>query len=615
MLSLIKTIFAIPWRILTWIRQTIANLIVLFLILIILSVWLAQDSGHPEISSGALVIAPSGAIVEQRTYVDPFVYLLNEEEQRDQETLLYDITLSIEAAADDTDITALVIDTTWLQAADPSKLFSVGAAIERFKESGKPVVAVGDSFTQGQYLLASYADTIYLNPMGTVFLHGFGAYPNFYKDAIDKLKINVHVFRAGEYKSFIEPFIRNDMSDEAKQNTQRWLNDIWLQVTDTLEQQRELPAGTVNDYINNFDSKLASTTGDAAQLALNSGFVDIIANRSEVEQQLIALVGEDPNSGSFAAVSLRAYARQLANDRAFQHGVRDKVGVIVASGAILDGEQPAGNIGGDTLAAHIRKAREDHHVKALVLRIDSPGGSAFASEVIRNELAITQAEGIPVITSFGGIAASGGYWIASTSDEIWSTPATITGSIGVFGMVPTFEDSFSALGIHSDGVGTTDLAGAWHLNRAMTPVVKNTIQLQIDHTYDEFLNHVASGRQSSKQAIHEVAQGKVWSGQTAKELGLVDGLGDLDAAIASAASLAGLGADYHWEFVKKDLSPREQFMQQLTSQSLAWIPEPAKQQPDIIERSLRRLQQELAFFSTYNDPQGVYLRCLECQIR
>src|SRR5690606_26071052 len=300
-----------------------------------------------------------------------------------------------------------------------------------------------------------------------VFLNGLGVYPAYFKEALDKLKVTVHIFRVGDYKSFVEPFIRNDMSEESRHNTALWLNDLWTAFTGEIEQQRKLDAGTVNHYINQLDQRLAAAQGDAAQAALQAGLVDRIATRDEMEKIIMEKIGTNKAGDSFPSVAFKPYLNKLHRS----YTSSNKVGVVIASGTILDGHHPAGNIGGDSLAAQIQQIREDGEVQALVLRIDSPGGSAFAAEIIRREIQLTQEAGIPVVASFGGVAASGGYWIAATADEIWSTPSTITGSIGVFGLIPVFDQSLKALGIHSDGVGTTQLADAWHLDRPATPIL------------------------------------------------------------------------------------------------------------------------------------------------
>lgn len=609
--AVLKYILLLPWRILTWIREVLANLILLFIIVIICIAIFAKEKTVAVPQKGALVVAPSGSLVEQITYIDPFRHLLDDENQPATETSLHDIVMAINYAKNDANITALVIDPGWLEAADPSKLFAIGTAIQEFKKTGKPVFAVGDSFTQAQYFLASYADHIYLNPMGTVFLNGFGAYPVFFKDALDKLKVNVHVFRVGDYKSFVEPFVRNDMSAESKQNTSLWLNDIWKQVTVAIETQRKLETGAVDVYINSLDVNLAAVKGDAAQMALKAGLVDKVATRDEMKRLIMAEIGEDKESESFPAVEFEAYAKQARNA---SKGFGDKVGVIVASGTIMDGYQPAGNIGGDSLAEQIQAARQDEDLKALVLRIDSPGGSAFASEIIRDEIELTQKAGIPVIASFGGVAASGGYWIASTADQIWSTPSTITGSIGVFGMIPTFEHSLEAVGVHSDGVGTTVMADALHLERPMNPVFERSVQMEVEHTYARFIELAAKGRKSTPETIHAVAQGQVWSGQKAKELGLVDHIGELEQAIAAAAEQAKLGKNYRWEFIEPELSAKEQFMRELTSQTRSWLGSTRSSAVNPLDKLIAMVKQQLNELTIFNDPHGVYVRCLECRI-
>ena len=610
--AVLKYLLVLPWRLLTWLREILANLILLLIIVVVCIAIFSKEKPVAVPQKGALVIAPSGSLVEQITYMDPFRSLLGDENQPATESSLHDIVIAVKQAKDDSNITALVIDPGWLEHADPSKILSLVTVIRDFKSTGKPVFAVGDSFTQAQYLLASSADQIYLHPMGSVSLTGLGAYPSYFKDALDKLKINVHVFRVGDYKSFVEPFVRNDMSAESRQNTSLWLNDLWQQVTTTIEQERKLDAGAVNLYITALDTNLAAANGDAAQMALKAGLIDKIATRDEMKKMIADAAGRDEENDSFAAVDFDAYV-ELAHNAS--RGFGSKVGVIVASGNIMDGHQPAGSVGGDSLAELIRTARDDDEVKALVLRIDSPGGSAFASEIIRDEIELTQKAGIPVVASFGGVAASGGYWIAATADEIWATPATITGSIGVFGMIPTFENSLAAIGVHSDGVGTTVMADTLHLDRPMNPIFERTLQLEVEHTYARFLDLAARGRKSTPEAIHAVAQGQVWSGQKAKELGLVDHLGDLDQAIAAAAEKAKLGKTYRWEFIEPELSPKEQFIRELTSQTRSWLATTTHSEYQALDKWLAMLKAQLQELNVFNDPRGVYVRCLECRVR
>jgi protease-4 len=612
--QLIKNILLFPWRLLTWLRQILANLLLLTLILLLVAVFWGREKQVAAPGKGALVIAPSGILVEQRSYTDPMALLLMDDDRREMETSLHDVTLAIRRATTDPDVTALVIDAGRLRGADPSKLFSIGEAITQFKTSKKPVFAMGDHYTQAQYFLASYADEIYLNPMGGVFLNGLGVYPGYFKEALDKLKVTVHIFRVGDYKSFVEPFVRNDMSEESRRNTALWLNDVWTLVSTEIERQRKMEAGAVNHYINQLDQRLAATQGDAAQAALQAGLVDRLATRDEMKKFLMEKIGSNKAGDSFPSVAFKPYVRSLHK----KTGLGRKVGVVVASGTILDGEHPAGNIGGDSLAAQIQQIREEGNVQALVLRIDSPGGSAFAAEIIRREIQLTQEAGIPVVASFGGVAASGGYWIAAGADEIWSTPSTITGSIGVFGLIPVFDESFKALGIHSDGVGTTALADAWHLDRPMNPILERSIQLEVEHTYQRFITLAAEGRGVTPEKIHAVAQGQVWSGLQARKLGLVDHLGDLSGAIAAAAKLAEMGDEYEWEIIEPKLSPQEQFIRQLTSEAsrvLAWTGLKSSRSSSVVDRFLASLQEKLAQLASFNDPRGVYARCMECVVQ
>lgn len=610
--GLIRRTFRFLGKVGSAIRSLINLVILLVFILIIASLF--QEDIQPLPEKAALRVAPGGVIVEQKTYMDPLQQLMRQNTEQDAETLLSDLIESITQAASDERITALVLELDYLVGGGISKMEEIGHALEKFKESGKPVIAVGDNFTQDQYYLASYADEIHLNPMGAVLITGYGSYPTYLKDALEKLKVNVNVFRVGEYKDAIEPFIRNDMSQASREHNLSWLGTLWNVYTSRIENQRNIPSDAINDYVNNLDNKLIEYNGDSAKLALEASLVDHISTRPEMLQRLRTLSGAKDNNG-YQHINFQTYQSHLNRTKALQpSSEQDKIGVIVAKGAIFDGEQPRGSIGGDTLARLLRQASQDKKIKALVLRIDSPGGSAFASEVIRQEIAHTQSRGIPVVVSMGSLAASGGYWISATADQVWATPTTLTGSIGVFGIVPTFENSLDSLGISSDGVGTTLLADLYHLDRPMSGQAKKILQLSVDNIYDRFLSLVAEGRSSSAEEIHKIAQGRVWSGMKACKLGLVDELGSLQDAIEATAKLAKL-ENYRVETISKPLNVYEQLMQELTlsgtrlginaGSSERWL-------PTALFAELRPLVEQLDFLRTLNDPRNVYAQCLVC---
>jgi protease-4 len=452
-----------------------------------------------------------------------------------------------------------------------TKLEDLRDAVAGFKTSGKTVLATADDYSQTAYYLAAQADEIYLHEMGLVVLPGFGRYVTHFKDGLDRLGVDVHVFRVGEYKSAVEPFLRNDMSDEAKEANLDWLGDLWRAWIADVAAARGLSEERLLDYVHRFPELLRQQAGDAARAALEAGLVDHVGERDMVRDRLVELVGEDETTHSFQGVSYQDYLAHLGSDRASLGGGSgddDQVAVLVARGDILDGRRPPGEIGGDSTAALVRQARDDDTVKALVLRVDSGGGSAFASEVIRRELELLREAGKPVVISMGTVAASGGYWIATASDEIWASPTTITGSIGIFGIFPTFQKPLARyLGMHVDGVGTTPLAGALRPDRELSAEAAEAIQQITDRGYQEFLDRVAEARGMTPEEVDRIARGRVWSGEDAHAKGLVDHLGGLDQAIAAAAQRAGLEGGYGITWLEQELDFEEQLAADLLSRA------------------------------------------------
>ncbi|ETN92107.1 Protease 4 [Gammaproteobacteria bacterium MOLA455] len=610
--GLIRRIFRFIGSVVSAIRYMISLVVVLFFIAIIGGLFVDDIQPMPE--RGALYLAPSGTLVDQRSYIDPVSEIFAQPGQRDTETLVRDIVQALDHAQYDERITHVLLDTNYMAGGSIAKLEEISGALQRFKRSGKPIIAIGDNFSQSQYFLAAHADEIIMNPLGSVMLTGFGSYSNYYKEALDKLKINVHIFRVGKYKSAVEPFLGKGMSDEARADRRNLVDSLWQFYTSRVEQLRGLPNGALNDLANNIHLRLAEENGDIAALALQQGLIDRIATRSETRAHLLEILPH--SNGEFDSVPMAAYLNhmKLGSLKAVNKG-RPEIAVVVASGAILDGNQPEGTVGGDTLAEMFAAIEEEDQVKAVVLRVDSPGGSAFASDVIRDSIASLRKNNIPVVISMGSYAASGGYWIATESDKIVALSTTITGSIGVFGVIPTFEDSLSAMGVYSDGVGTTNIAGMLQLSRAMTPEAKMIMQSGVEHVYTRFLNLVADARETTPSAIHEIAQGRVWTGKKALELGLVDALGDLNDAIASAAILAGV-SDYKINYRRKPLSFMEQIMMEISGNVDAAVGAMGLQSwlPMSFQRQLASALKPLQFIDSLNDPNHVYLYCESCPL-
>ena len=598
------------WSLLTWIRIAVFNLIFLFIVLVIV-IALGTQKTPVLPAEFALRVAPSGMLVDQRSYVDPVSLLLSDVSPEESETVVRELVEAINFAAEDERITTLVLELDYLLVGGISKLQEIGQALENFKASGKKIIAYGDNFTQDQYYLASYADTIYLNDMGAVLLTGYGTYRNYIKGTLDKLDIHFHVFRSGKFKDAVEPLLREDMSAESKEHNSRWLGELWAQYTQQIEQARDLPGGSLNNFINTMDTKLRDVGGSSAQLALENGLVDELKNYQNVQQQLIEQLGKSDAGNYYKGVDASVY---LADVKRTQLPKADKIGLLVASGNILDGHQPDGSIGSQTLAEMLQNVREEKAVKALVIRIDSGGGSSFASEVIRDEIQATREAGIPVFISMGSLAASGGYWIAAAGDEIWATPTTLTGSIGVFGAFPTVEKSLANIGITTDGVGTTTLAGAARPDRELSPQASDITQLTVDHIYQRFINLVAEARDAEPAEIEAIAEGRVWSGAAAQQLGLVDQLGTLEDVIAATAQHVALD-EYSVEIISRPLSSREALLRQLAGSHVGMLaPKTLLNNVTALEvqQQLLPLLKPLATLSKMNDPHAVYASCLDC---
>jgi protease-4 len=592
------------WNLVDGARRVCVNLIFIALVVVVLVFLLSDDD--PEIAdSTALVIAPKGQLVEQRTGQSIERMIDEARGTAAPETLLKDVTDAIAAAKEDDRVQALVLNLNSFGGGRMTKLRDVREAITDFKESGKRVVAVADMYDQDRYYLAASADEILLNKMGMVVIEGFGRYKMYYKDGIDRLGLDVHVFRVGEYKSAVEPYLRNDMSPEAKEANLEWLGDLWQIYLDDVATARGMPVDQFEKYATEFPRLLQEAEGDTATAALDFGLVDQTLTRIEVRELLVELVGENEETHSFNQIAFKEYLGTLEDDRFGKKAKGDRVGVIVARGTILDGSHPPGTIGGDSTAALIRKARNDENIKAIVLRVDSGGGSAFASEVIRRECEKARADGKPVIASMGSVAASGGFWISTSSDQIWAYPSTITGSIGIFGMIPTYQKPLAKyLGMRVDGVSTAPLAG-FRPDRELPQEIGDVIQGVIEEGYRDFLERVAESRGMTTEEVDKVARGRVWSGQDAHDLGLVDHLGDLDDAIAAAAELAELGDDYEISYIEKELEFKDRILKELLAEVVDdGSLDVASETP--FDDVLAQVERTAAWMAALNDPNHAY---------
>jgi protease-4 len=541
------------WKILTATILFAVNLV--FLVIVVAIVIALLPEGRPGVPDrAALVVAPEGRLVEQLTG-DPVERAINRLTGRQpSETLLKDVLDGIDAATDDDRIVCLSLDLTRFGGAGLTKLQEVRQAILEFRAAGKTVIALADFYGQGAYHLASAANEVYVRRDGGVVIQGLGAYRRYYKEGLDRFGVDVNVFRVGEYKSYTEPYERDDMSPEAREANLDWLGDLWQAYLDDVASARGIEAEALTKLIESFDQRAIAAGGDLARVALDADLVDTIGSGDLVRDRLIELVGEDEDEHSFYQIDLAGYLGALDEDRFGASASGDQVAVLVARGEFLPGSQPPGTIGGESLSGMIRGVRHDDDLKALVLRIDSPGGFAMASETIRRELELLRGAGKPVVVSMSSVAASAGYHIAAESDEIWASPNTLTGSIGIFGMFPTFQRPLASyLGVHTDGVGTTPWADALRPDREMSERVGALIQSNVEFGYRQFVADVARGRDMAADEVDLIARGRVWSGQDALDNGLIDKLGTLDDAIASAAAMADLGDDFEVRYIEKEL--------------------------------------------------------------
>jgi protease IV len=600
--------FGLVWRILEGIRRVLHLILLLVIFGFILA---ALHTSIPIVPrSAALVIAPEGELVEQLSS-DPVRRAFGQASGGPApETLLRDVTDAIAAAKSDARIKLIVLDLGLLDSSGLSKLQEIGAALRDFRAGGKRVVVAADSLDQTQYYLAAQAGEVYLDPMGLVYLDGFSYYRMFLKDAIDKLNVDVNVFRAGTYKSYTDQFSRSDMAASEREESSVWLDALWTAYSQDVTRARSLPAGALKDFIADEPAALAAVNGDAAKLALQRGLVTALKSRRQMADELKGLVGEDDDTHSFNAIAMNQYLTSVRSKRVLKSKSDSKVGIVVASGEILDGHQPPGTIGGESTADLLRQARYDNAVKAVVLRVDSPGGSMFASEQILREVQTLRKAGKPVVVSMSTYAASGGYYISAAANQIFASPTTLTGSIGVFSVVPTFQRTLEKLGVKVDGLGTSPLAGTMRQDRALGTATKQILQTSVDHAYAEFLRRVGDGRKKTVEDVDKIAQGRVWAGVDAQRIGLVDHLGGLKDATDAAAKLAELGTDYDVDYIAPELSLREELLMQLRSETLrmgqmAGIIPPRSD----LERVLDPVLEQARAIAKLNDPRGLYAYC------
>jgi protease-4 len=608
--GVVRRLFGGLWWLIDGSRRVVFNLVFLAIVIGALYAFITSGPGKLE-DKTVLVLAFSGPIVEQRSGNARDAALQQVQGRENEQIRLRDVIAVLDAAAKDAKIERALLLLDELSGGGLATQREVAAAIERFKASGKQVVAWGSAFDQRRYYLAAHANEIYLDPMGAVAPQGYGRMRSYYRDALDRLGVSANVLRVGKFKNAAEPFFANEPSNETLESEAYLYDALWGLYTRGVEKARKLPEGSFAKGIDALPGSLKAVGGDMAKLALESKLVDGLKTRDELRKLLIERGAQAAEHKSFRQVSFNDY---LARVKPAKGG--DAVGVIVAEGEISDGKEPPGRIGGRSTADLIRKAREDEQIKAVVLRVDSPGGSVYGSELVRRELALTRAAGKPVVVSMGDVAASGGYWISLSADEMIADPATITGSIGVFGMLPTAEGLMDKLSVHTAGYTTTWLASGYDPRKALDPRFAELVQSGIDRVYVDFLSRAASARKTTPDKIDLVAQGRVWTGDQAKERGLIDRTGSYLDALEAARTRAKLGADAPINYIEAEPGRFERIVEMFGSSVAHSLGLPTTLfalQTGIPADAVREAQQELGWLADVaarRQPFAAVVHCL-----
>ena len=605
---LILRFFKAIWRLLSGVSRVISVLVPLIFVGVLIAAFsLSLGDAGPESlpDKAALLVAPSGALVEDAPALEPFAALFSQEYQ--QPTVLQDVISAIQWAAQDDRISAVVLDLENVSGPTTSQTVEISAAIAEFKNAGKPVIAKADFYSQANYLLAAQADQVLLHPEGGLFLEGFSVYRAYLRTFLERVRVTMHVFRAGDNKSAVEPYLRDDMSETEREVITRWLTGLWSAFTELAEAGRGMAPGSMDGFIATFPEQLGAAGNDLAETLLAAGWVDVLADHAEMDAALIKWVGAEDEEGLAPMVSLQQYQEDMAMRRSVSEQGLPLIAIVPVEGTLVPGESEEGMAGSDTITHYIETALEAEALAAIVLRVNSPGGSVFASDQIRRKLLEVRERGIPLVVSMGSVAASGGYWIAAEADEIWALPTTITGSIGAFSAFPTIEGVLDYIGVTVDGLGTTSLAGAASFERGLSPEMARIVQALSVGAYQDFIQLVANGRDMSPEAVEQVADGLVWTGQEAATNGLVDDLGGLDQAVAAAASLAGVE---QWRTRRTSVPPSfeslfiEELSRSLTQSVLpkgAWFQALANTFTPVVKS-----------VSSLRDPAHLYVQCLLC---
>ena len=609
-MNILRTI----WNGITTVKQAVTNLLfIVIVVFIVVTLSNVETVNVPD--EGILQLHPTGTLVLQRQSTSPFNQIVYGSGSG-AETSLAELTEALDRAREDRRIKGVVLNLNDFTGGAPALLSELGSAIDRFRDGDKPVVAFGSSFSQSQYFIAAHAESIYLHNDSVdlftgVLMSGYGVYPTYFKSAMDRFKVRYHVFRAGDLKSAVEPYLRDSMSTETRQVNLSWLGSLWDEYATTISDSRGLEKVAFTRYTQQYARLLAEYGGDGGELALSYGLVDELISPIEFDQRLERRFDMP---GNLQFIDHRDYLTATELTASLENSGTRKVAVIAASGVILAGHQPPGTIGADSLSQLLQQAQDDPDVGAVVLRIDSAGGSATAAEHIRQKVLQVQASGKPVVMSMSGYAASGGYWIAAPGNRIFAMPNTVTGSIGAYALLPSLSDALAEYGINTDGVGTTTLAGAMDPFRPLGADIKSVLELSLNRTYSRFVSVVGDGRNLSQTEVLALADGRVWTGNDAMSLGLIDSFGNLEDAVASAALLAGLN-NYDVTRLQVTLTPGEQLMSRIINQSIAvcgrWctVNDPLSWVQGAEEVRWLIQQQSVAA------RPAIYLQCLECRVQ
>ena len=592
------------WKLLVGIKDV---LVLIFMLMFFGLLYAALSARPAAIGEGVLAMDLDGVLVEQAERADPFSTLAGAGNVT-REFELRELVAALDAAKDDDRVKAVALDLDGFLGGGQPAIAALGEKLEEVKKSGKPVVAFATGYTDDRYQLAAHASEVWLPAMGALAIAGPGGNNLYFKGLMDKLGVTANIYRVGTYKSAVEPFMRSDMSPEARENAQA-LGDALLETwREDIGRARPAAVAGVNRILADPVAVSTAANGDLAKAALDMKLVDRIGERRDYEARLAELGGKDDDGPQlYKRIKLAAYEDE-AIDRS-----EGPIGVVTVAGEIVDGKADPGRAGGETIARLIEKGLADDNLKALVVRIDSPGGSALAAERIRQSLLAAKAKKIPIVVSMGNVAASGGYWVATPGDYVFAEPSTITGSIGVFGVLPSFEGTLTKLGIGADGIKTTPLSGEPDLLKGPSDAADALIQAGVEQVYRKFLTIVAEARHKTPADVDRIAQGRVWDGGTARQLGLVDGFGGMNEAVAKAAELAKLdendrGLTYLTEepsfadMLFADVAGEETTDDQAPSDALATL---APAPEGLLARAIAEVR------SILNGPT-IQARCLDC---